>query len=138
MTRIWHVDHELGYAVIETGVTYKQLSDHLKAHCPTLWSDSAGTTQYASVLGNALDKGRGLTPYADHFGSLCGMDVVLPDGALLETGGGSRHWQPRPAHLQVGRRPLPRRAFCPVQSRHRGQGGNLADACPRALRLGCL
>lgn len=88
MTRVVHVDEQLGYAVIEPGVTYKQLNDHLKQTGSRLWADAAGTTQYASVLGNALDKGRGLTPMADHFGSLCGMDVVLADGSLLETGGG--------------------------------------------------
>lgn len=88
MNRIHEVNEDLGYAVIEPGVTYKQLNEFLKANHPDLWSDSPGTTQFASVLGNALDKGRGLTPYADHFGSLCGMDVVLPDGRLLETGGG--------------------------------------------------
>ena len=88
MNRIWHVDEELGYAVIEPGVTYEQLNDYLKERGSGFWADTAGTTPYASVLGNALDKGRGLTPYADHFGCLCGMDVVLPDGALLETGGG--------------------------------------------------
>jgi 4-cresol dehydrogenase (hydroxylating) len=88
MNRIWHVDEQLGFAVIEPGVTYKQLNDHLKQTGSRLWADTAGTTQYASVMGNALDKGRGLTPMADHFGCLCGMDVVLPDGSLLETGGG--------------------------------------------------
>lgn len=88
MCRIHEVNADLGYAVIEPGVTYQQLNDYLKAHHPDLWSDSAGTTQFASVLGNALDKGRGLTPYADHFANLCGMEVVLPDGELLETGGG--------------------------------------------------
>ena len=88
MNRILLVDEELGYAVIEPGVTYKQLNDYLKEHGSGFWADTAGTTQYASVLGNALDKGRGLTPYADHFGCLCGMDVVMPDGQLLETGGG--------------------------------------------------
>lgn len=88
MDRIVHVDEELGYAVLEPGVTYRQLNDHLKATGSRLWADTAGSTQYASVLGNALDKGRGLTPMADHFGALCGMDVVLPDGTLLETGGG--------------------------------------------------
>lgn len=88
MNRIHHVDEPLGYAVIEPGVTYKQLNDHLKHSGSRLWSDCAGSTQYASVLGNALDKGRGLTPMADHFGALCGMDVVLPDASLLETGGG--------------------------------------------------
>ena len=89
MTRIWHVDEQLGYAVVEPGVTYKQLNDHLKQTGSRLWADCAGSTQFASVIGNALDKGRGLTPMADHFGALCGMDVVLPDGSLLETGGGA-------------------------------------------------
>lgn len=88
MNRIDHVDEELGYAVIEPGVTYKQINDHLKQTGSRLWADCAGTTQHASVIGNALDKGRGLTPMADHFGCLCGMDVVLPDASLLETGGG--------------------------------------------------
>ena len=88
MNRIWQVDEQLGFAVIEPGVTYKQINDHLKQTGSRLWADTAGTTQYASVMGNALDKGRGLTPMADHFGCLCGMDVVLPDGSLLETGGG--------------------------------------------------
>ena len=88
MNRILHVDEKLAYAVIEPGVTYRQLNDHLKQTGSRLWADTAGSTQYASVLGNALDKGRGLTPMADHFGALCGMDVVLADGSVLETGGG--------------------------------------------------
>jgi len=90
MNRIVHVDEELAFAVVEPGVTYRQLNDHLKASGSRLWADSAGSTQYASVVGNALDKGRGLTPMADHFGALCGMDVVLPNGELLETGGGAQ------------------------------------------------
>ena len=88
MNRICQVDEQLGLAVIEPGVTYKQINEHLKQTGSRLWADTAGTTQHASVMGNALDKGRGLTPMADHFGCLCGMDVVLPDGSLLETGGG--------------------------------------------------
>jgi 4-cresol dehydrogenase (hydroxylating) len=86
MNRIEHVDAGLAYAVIEPGVTYRDLNAHLKRERLPLWSDCAGTTESASVIGNALDKGRGLTPYADHFGNLCGMEVVLPDGQLLRTG----------------------------------------------------
>lgn len=88
MNRIVTVDETLGYAVIEPGVTYDQLNQHLKSTGSRLWADCAGSTKFASVIGNALDKGRGLTPMADHFGALCGMDVVLPDGQLLQTGGG--------------------------------------------------
>ena len=32
------------------------------------------------VLGNAMDKGGGYGPYFDHFGMLCGMEVVLGNG----------------------------------------------------------
>lgn len=90
MNKIHHVDDKLGYAILEPGVTYQQLNDHLKAHHPTLWADCAGSTVNASVIGNALDRGRGLTPYADHCAHLCGMDVVTPDGALISLGGGAR------------------------------------------------
>lgn len=88
MNKIHHVDEELGYAVIEPGVTYKQLNEYLKVKKSRLWSDCAGSTVNASVMGNALDRGRGLTPYSDHFGALCGMEVVLPTGEKLITGGG--------------------------------------------------
>ncbi len=86
MTKIWHVDEKLGYAVIDPGVTYQQLNDYLKANKIPLWTDVTSSTQSGSVIGNALDKGRGLSPYADHFGQICGMDVVLSDGKILETG----------------------------------------------------
>ncbi|MCS7470827.1 FAD-binding oxidoreductase [Stieleria sp. ICT_E10.1] len=88
MNRIHEVNEDLCYAVIEPGVTYGQLNDHLKANHPSLWADSSGSTKDASVVGNALDRGRGVTPYADHFGALCGMEVVLPNGELLRTGTG--------------------------------------------------
>lgn len=88
MSKIVDVNESLGYAVIEPGVTYQQLNDYLKKHHPGLWADTAGSTVNASVIGNALDHGRGLTPYADHFGCLCGMDVILPNGSYVQTGGG--------------------------------------------------
>lgn len=85
MKKIIEVNEELGYAVIEPGVTYSELHTYLEKTQSKLWTDSAGTTESASVIGNALDKGRGLTPYADHFGMLCGFDVVLANGELIST-----------------------------------------------------
>ena len=50
-----------------------------------------------SVIGNALDRGIGYTPYGDHCEQICGMEVVLPDGDIVRTGmgaqEGSRGWQ---------------------------------------------
>ena len=39
-------------------------------------------------MGNALERGIGETPYGDHFGNVCGMEVILPDGSVFQTGGG--------------------------------------------------
>ena len=39
-------------------------------------------------MGNALERGIGETPYGDHFENICGMEVLLPDGKLIRTGGG--------------------------------------------------
>jgi len=41
------------------------------------------------MIGNALDKGAGYTPYFDHFGFSCGMEVVLGNGEVMRTGDGS-------------------------------------------------
>jgi 4-cresol dehydrogenase (hydroxylating) len=87
MNRVLAVDSELAYAVIEPGVTQQQLYQHLCAHYPHLMMDCTDSTPLGSVLGNAIERGYGYTPYGDHFGHLCGLDVVLPTGELVRTGG---------------------------------------------------
>ena len=52
---------------------------------------------WGSVIGNALDRGIGYTPYGENTTQLCGLEVALPDGELVRTGmgamGNSRAWQ---------------------------------------------
>jgi len=86
MNRILEVNEDLAYAVIEPGVTQKQLADHLKSRAIRLWADCTDSTPEGSVLGNALDRGLGHTPYGDHFGNLCGLEVVLANGEVIQTG----------------------------------------------------
>jgi len=88
MNRILDVNEELAYASIEPGVTYRQLRAHLDTNHPALWCDCTDGPPDGSVIGNALDRGLGVTHYADHFGTLCGLEVVLPDGGIFRTGGG--------------------------------------------------
>lgn len=88
MNRIVEVDRQSAYAVIEPGVTYRQLNAYLREHGHGLWCDCTDGPPDGSVLGNALDRGIGLGPYSDHFGSLCGLEVVLPGGECVRTGGG--------------------------------------------------
>ena len=88
MNRIIEVDEELAYAVIEPGVTQRQLREHLDRQGSGLWTDCTDSTQEASVIGNALERGVGYTPYWDHFGHLCGLEAVMADGTVVRTGGG--------------------------------------------------
>jgi len=97
MNRIVEVNDELAYAVIEPGVTYEQLNNHLKQHGHKLWADCTDGSSQGSVLGNALDRGIGETPYGDHFGNLCGMEVALPTGEIVRLGGGNNG--PKTWHL---------------------------------------
>jgi 4-cresol dehydrogenase (hydroxylating) len=50
--------------------------------------DSTGAGPEASLVGNALDRGFGHTRYGDHFQTFCGLQIVLADGRVLETGFG--------------------------------------------------
>ena len=88
LDRIVEVNEELAYAVVEPGVTYRQLKRHLETHHPRLWCDCTDGPPDGSVIGNALDRGLGVSHYADHFGALCGLEVVLADGETVRTGGG--------------------------------------------------
>jgi 4-cresol dehydrogenase (hydroxylating) len=88
MNRIVDVNEELAYAVIEPGVTQRQLREYLDQNHIKLWTDCTDATPEGSVIGNAMERGIGYTPYWDHFGQLCGMEVVLPSGEIMRTGGG--------------------------------------------------
>ena len=89
MNRILEVDERLGYAVIEPGVTFRQLRAKMAELGDTFMISGTSGPPNGSIMGNALDRGAGYTPYFDHFGMTCGMEVVLPDGTVFHTGDGS-------------------------------------------------
>lgn len=89
MNRILAVDPELCTALVEPGVTYRQLKDYLVENNLPLWIDVPTVGPIASPVGNTLDRGVGYTPYGEHFMVQCGMEVVLADGEILRTGMGS-------------------------------------------------
>ena len=89
MNRILEVDKELAYALVEPGVTYQQLYDHIKEHKLGLWLSMPAPSAIAGPVGNTLDRGVGYTPYGEHFMFACGMEVVLANGEVLRTGMGS-------------------------------------------------
>ncbi len=91
MNRILEVNEECAYAVVEPGVSFIDLYEHLQAGGHKLMA-SVPDLGWGSVVGNTLEYGRGYTPYGDHAASHCGMEVLLPNGDLVRTGmGGLGH-----------------------------------------------
>jgi len=88
MRRILEVDPVLGYCVIEPGVSFFDLYEHLRRENIPLWTSVPGNA-WGSVMGNALERGIGYTPYGLHTRNICGLEVVLPDGDLVRTGMGA-------------------------------------------------
>jgi 4-cresol dehydrogenase (hydroxylating) len=86
MNRIVEVNEQLAYAVIEPGVTQKQLFDALQERGGTLIPDATGAGPDASIMGNYLDRGFGHTPVADHQNQFAGIEIVLADGRAVRTG----------------------------------------------------
>jgi (+)-pinoresinol hydroxylase len=88
MNRVLEVSDSLCYALVEPGVSYFDFAKYLDEHKHRVWMDCPDPG-WGSLIGNAMDHGVGHTPYRDHFGSHCGMEVVLPNGELLRTGSGA-------------------------------------------------
>jgi 4-cresol dehydrogenase (hydroxylating) len=88
MNRILDFDEDLGYVTIEPGVTQAQLQTFLRGRNSRLWMDATGASPHCSLIGNAVERGFGHTPYGDHFAHTCDLEIVLPQGEVMETGFG--------------------------------------------------
>lgn len=88
MNKILEVNEVSGYALLEPGVSYFELYEHLRKIGSKLWIDTPDIG-WGSVVGNTCERGAGYTPYGDHFMFHCGMEVVLADGDIVRTGMGA-------------------------------------------------
>ncbi len=86
MNRILDFDERLAYVTVEPGVTQAQLYAFLEKRGSGLWMDATGASPETSLIGNTVERGFGHTPYGDHFANSCGLEVVLPNGEIIETG----------------------------------------------------
>jgi 4-cresol dehydrogenase (hydroxylating) flavoprotein subunit len=87
MDRILEIDEDMGYAVVEPGVSWLQLHGALRdgGHRLMLSVPDLG---WGSVVGNTLEHGTTYLPLGQDFQAACGMEVVTADGSLLRTGMG--------------------------------------------------
>src|ERR1700731_2598796 len=89
MNRILEINEKLAFAVVEPGVSYQTLYDELVRRGNRLMVDVTSGPPQGGMIGNALDKGAGYSPYFDHFGFSCGLEIVLGNGEVLRTGDGA-------------------------------------------------
>lgn len=92
-------DAELGTVLLEPGVGFYDLYDYVQRNNLPYWLSTPGNS-WGSVMGNALDRGVGYTPYGEHTKNICGLEVVLANGEVVRTGmgafSGAPTWQAYP------------------------------------------
>ena len=85
LKKIIDFDAELGVVTLEPGVTQGMLADFLDAANHPYLVPVTGAGPTCSLVGNALERGYGVTPHVDHFGAVTDLEAVLPDGSLYRT-----------------------------------------------------
>ncbi|MDJ1371905.1 FAD-binding oxidoreductase [Gulosibacter molinativorax] len=81
------INEELGYAMVEPGVSWSDLHAAIKAGDHNLVA-SIVDIGWGGVVSNTLDHGLTYMPYAIDQASHCGFEVVLPSGEVYRTGSG--------------------------------------------------
>lgn len=85
LKKIIDFDEEMGVVTLEPGVTQGMLGDFLDAGNHPYLVPVSGAGPTCSLIGNALERGYGVTPFVDHFGAVTDLEAVLPDGSLYRT-----------------------------------------------------
>lgn len=92
MNQIGPFDPEIGLITLQPGVTQQQLSDFLRAQGDEYYVPITGAGPSTSIVGNALERGFGITPDEDHFHMVASVRAVLADGSVYQSchvGGGT-------------------------------------------------
>jgi FAD/FMN-containing dehydrogenase len=85
LQKILHFDSDLGVVTVEPGVTQGMLSEFLTSQGHPYLVPVTGAGPQCSLLGNALERGYGITPHTDHFGAVTDLEAVLADGSRYRT-----------------------------------------------------
>ena len=83
--RIRDFDAETGVVVVEPGVTQAMLAEFLARGGHPFLVPVTGAGPNCSLLGNAVERGYGITPYTDHFGAVLAVEAVLADGSIYRS-----------------------------------------------------
>lgn len=83
MCAVRDFDADLGVVSVEPGVTQGTLAEFLRQRKAPFLVPVTGAGPSCSILGNALERGYGITPISDHASSVMGLEAVLPDGSVF-------------------------------------------------------
>lgn len=86
MDRILHFDERFGSLTVEAGVTFQQVHTFLAEQKSQWFLPTIGGPPDASVLGNFLERGDGIGPRAERTSNMASLQIVLPDGSIVEDG----------------------------------------------------
>ncbi len=96
MDQIVELSGPFAYALVEPGVTFRQLGARIATEKLPLWVD-ATIDPDVSVAASALARQFGYTPHGDRLMMQCGAEVILPGGDVVRLGmgavPGSKSWQ---------------------------------------------
>lgn len=82
LNRILDFDADTGLVTLEPGVSQGILADFLDRGGHGFMVPVTGAGPLCSIVGNALERGYGITPHADHFGAVTALEAVLADGRV--------------------------------------------------------
>lgn len=90
LNKILDYDEKLAYITVQPGVTFHQVCTFLKQKRSKFCVSAIGGSPDASLIGNTLERGdgTGLAPYGERLDHVCGLEVILPTGELINTGFG--------------------------------------------------
>jgi FAD/FMN-containing dehydrogenase len=85
LARIRDFDADTGVLTVEPGVTQGMLAEFLARGAHPFLVPVTGAGPNCSILGNAVERGYGITPYSDHFGAVLALEAVLADGSVYRS-----------------------------------------------------
>ncbi len=85
LDKISGFDPEMGVITVQPGVTQGALREFLDQNEGNYLVPVTGAGPTCSILGNALERGYGITPITDHFAAVTKIEAILPDGTLYRT-----------------------------------------------------
>jgi 4-cresol dehydrogenase (hydroxylating) len=80
LTSIVEFTSDLGLITVEPGVTQKHLSEFLISQGDEFMVPVTGAGPSCSIIGNAIERGYGITPNTDHFGAVTAIEGYWANG----------------------------------------------------------